>query len=340
MVPVLGLVRPFAAVLLLAIVFGRALAPSAAGMGVGLHGASTALEWVGVRLSHLAAVLASVMLLGEVLVIMRSALGVGARIACVAMAGFVVLLAMTAIVARGRLPDGPIALGALFAASALVASAWSARQHPMLRPLPALFGAVGVAAIARVVAVALASFSARAAAWSTAARVFATAGFVLELGAVAVALGWLALRQRRVVSVATTVVLVLALVATQRLVATDPERVGPLGLLLSRGAEELLTRPEPFAPVALRIFLVVLGVLVAAALLLARGVVPAFAGAAALVVSIRSSAEMPLGAEALLVAAYALALVASDPRMLWSALPPAGAGGAAVGPGRSTPSLS
>src|SRR5262245_51676015 len=107
-IPILGLVRPLAAMAIVAAVLGRALGPSAAGVGVGMARLSGGLEFAGNLASQMFAMLATVVAIGEILATTRSRLGLHVRVMAVVLGGVVLLIALTAAAVRVRDPSAAV----------------------------------------------------------------------------------------------------------------------------------------------------------------------------------------------------------------------------------------
>jgi len=221
-----------------------------------------------------------------------------------------------------RVPAFSSAVVGVGAALLAVIAAWDVRRVPIARAFALALGLVGVAALVRMGSIGLAVMAGERASAQLAgvARVAATGSFVLDASVLIIAMAILAAGSRKLTSPLTAVSLFLALVATRYALAGTADDAGTASLLLRRAAERLLTRPDPFGPVGLRVFVAALSVFIAIGALLARGRIPAFMGALSLLLVARGSPDMPLGALLLVVASLSLALASKDERGVWAAL--------------------
>jgi len=342
---VLTLIRPLAAMSVVAMLLGRAFCPSAAGMSVGMERLTERIMTIGYGISLFFAICASVVLVLEIFAVSRGEFAWPFQLCAVPIGGFVIVV--TLIAAYAVTSTSAALVGVCGASFALIA-AWDGLRAPFARAAAAVVGLVGAASLIRLVSVGAAVVAVRAGKPPTSvtlARGLATFAFVLDAAAIAAATTWIASRSRRVATPATIVAVIAAFVLTRQVLLLDPGEVGPLGHVLRRGVERLLTRPEPFIPMPIRAFVALLAPLVAAAALLAHGRVPALSGAVALALVVGSSAEMPLGAMCLLIASFTLALAARDDRGVWDMIMASPAGDVPSGepiarPARSEPTAS
>jgi hypothetical protein len=337
---ILRLVRPFALLALFAVVLGRAVGPAAAGIGVGMNRLIAIVDYAGKITSQLFVMLATIFAVSEILVASRSRLPAAVRYGAPGLGGVVILVSLMAAPRREILPASMVGLMALCAAVLALLSAASAIRAPFARAAALIVGLVGFAGAVRLLAVGLA-YQAAEPGWTRlvqVARGMATVGFALELGAVFVATAWIAARARKLTSPVTLLVLALALVLTRQALRADLDDAGVGSLLLRRAAERLVSRPDPFFPPALSIFVAFLAPLAAGAVLLVRGappprpgseqpagpgrapVPPAIRAALALALLVRGTLEMPVSGLLLVIAALSVALAARDERGVWDAI--------------------
>jgi hypothetical protein len=344
------MVRPFAVLAVLAVLLGRAIGPSMAGIGVGMDRIIPAVEFIGKIVSQLFAMSAIVLAMAEILTASKSRLPSVARLGSLGFGGVVILVSLLASPRREILP--PLMVGLLALAAALLAllAAVTAWHAPFARAAALVVGLVGLAGVIRLLAVALAYQTAepRWARLAEGARGIATLGFLVDTAAVLLATVWVASRGRKLVSPVVLVVLGLALLLTQQALRADLEDAGMLSLLIRRAAEHLMTRPTPLLPMGPLIFVAVLAPLVAVAALGVRSVTPpgdgsaqptvsapippAIRGVLALALLVRGAPEMPLSGLLLVVAAVSVALASRDDRGVWEAIKKVG------GPTPPTPS--
>lgn len=330
--PLLALLRPFALVAVLALLVGRVLGPSVPGIAVGVGKLVYAVQIAGDFASQLLALGGTIAAMAAILVVLRARVRVRLRVAAVVLGGFVVLATLSA---SGILVSRLVgtALAAASVGLALLCAAEAARA-PFARVPAAAVGLMALAGAARVVSVYLAYRGAEhaSAALLNAARAVATAAFVADGAAVALAAGWLGIRRDRLVSPALLAALALALVLTRAALASDAGDGSAVVALLRGIAGRLASRPQPAVPVALIVFVAFFAPIMALAGLSKRSVVPALSGCLALLLVVRSSPERPLCALLLVVASLGLALTAADGPLLWSSLPPPPARGPSPGP--------
>jgi hypothetical protein len=330
--PALGLVRPLAALAVLATLLGRMIAPAAAGIAVGAGKLVRALELTGGALSQLFAVASIVVAMALLGAFARSEAPYGLRVGAILAASFVILIVLNATVQR--VPDLSSALIAVIAALLALGAAWDARRAPFARPVALALGLVGLGALARLGGVALAIRAADGPrpALAGPARGFATAGFVIDGLAVLIAVAALAARGKPrdpkgddgnpspLARPATILALVVAFLLTRQALAGGGEDATAFDVLLRRALDRLLPRPAPLLPVPAQIFAAALSLVAAISALIARRDVPALSGALALVLVARSAPDAPLGALSLVIAAFSVALAARDDRGLWAAI--------------------
>jgi hypothetical protein len=338
---ILRLVRPFAMIALFAVLLGRAIGPAVVGIGVGMNGLIASVDYAGKIASQLFAMLAIVFAISEILAVSRSRLPAMVRLGAPGLGGVVILVSLLAAPRREMLPALMVGLMVLCASALALLSAGSALRAPFARAAAIVVGLVGLAGVVRLLAVGLA-YQAVEPGWSRlalGAKSVATVGLLLELGAAFIATAWIAARARKLTSPATLVVLGLALLFTRQALRADLDDASIFSLFLRRAAERLVTRPEPFLPPGLSIFLAFLAPLVAGATLLLRSapppreegsgqparpsvapVPPAVRAALALALLVRGAPEMPVSGLLLVIAALSVALAARDERGVWDAI--------------------
>lgn len=319
-IPILGLVRYLAALAVLAALLGRALGPSWAGIAVGMDRLIRAMEVVGGLATQLFAMAATVVAMAEILVLTRIHIAIFLRVTLIAIAGSAIIIGLSA--SAMRVPELPLAVVGTGVAVIALASAWDARRAPFTRPAAAILALIAAGALVRLAGVALAFMAAsRASApLAAAARGVATGAFILDACALFGVMAVVAAAGKKVASPLTTLALVLAFLATRQAMVGAADDAGVVSLLIRRAADRLLTRPEPFLPAPVQVFVGFLALFAAAAVVFVRGQVPALAGVLALALVARGSADMPLGALVLIIASMSLVLAARDDRGLWAAI--------------------
>jgi len=331
--PILRLVPPFTAFAFIAVLLGRALGPSVAGLAVGMGRFISAIEFAGRLASQLYAMIAIVFAMA-LIIAASSKIRVppSIRLGAVGLGGAAILVALLASPRRAFLPPLIVGVMAFCAVALALLSARSALAASITRAAAMVIGLVGLSAIVRLAAVGLAYQSnlqgfARLAPF---ARGASTLGFVLDLCAVGTAVVWIASRGKKLTSPATLVTLALALGLTRLALGADREGAGPAAVLVRRAAERLLPLPLPLFPVSFQLFAALLALVAAAAALIAGRRAALGAGAAshpasgaviALALLVRDAPEMPLGALTLVIASLGVALATRDDRGIWAALP-------------------
>jgi hypothetical protein len=332
---VLLLVRPLAAVAVLAMILGRAVGPSATGIVVGMNHVSRALELAGAIATQLFAMAATVILMASIIAVTRSKLPAALRFAAIIAGGFGVIVGLSASVIR--VPGFSSAVLGAGAVLLAMGAAWDARRAPFARAFAVALGLFAVAGLMRLTTIGVAEIaSARAPAAAAGlvgiARGVATASFVFDALAVLVSMTVLAAGSKKLTSPLTLIALGLAFIATRQVLLADADDAGAATLLLRRAIERLMTRPEALVPLALRVFVSALAVLAALMALFAKSPAPALTGALSLALLSRGAPDVPLGAIALIIASLSIALAARDDRGVWAAIVankdrPRGAGG-------------
>lgn len=329
--PILRLVPPFAALAILASIFGRAVGPSMEGLAVGLGRIIYAVQLAGGVLSQVLAVAAIVLAMGEILVVSRSRVPAALRLGALGLGGGVVLVCFLASPRRESLPALLVALMSGSAVTLAILAGVTSLKASFSRAAGMILGLVGLASLLRLIAVVVAFQSAApgGARLVMIARGVATAGFVAGLLAMAIAAAWIASRSRKLASPGTLVPLALALFLTQKALHADGDDAGALSVLVRRAVDLLIARPLPVLPAGLQIFAALLAPLLAIGALVsrpARGASaaalapPAIGAAIALALLVRDAPDMPLGALALVVAGLTAALAAHDDRGVWDAI--------------------
>ncbi|HZF53533.1 MAG TPA: hypothetical protein VE093_33025 [Polyangiaceae bacterium] len=317
---ILRLVRPLAVVGVLALILGRLLGPSWAGIAVGMGRLTRLMEVAGGALTQLFAMAATVLTMAELLTLTKSRASYLVRILAIVAGGLAIIVSLSA--AAVRVPALSLGLVGVTSSALAVASAWDAVRAPFARRAALVLGLVGAAGLVRLAGIGIAVLAASriSAPLTSAARIVATVSFVVEAVALLVAMAVLATGSKKVTSPLTTAALVLAFLATRQAMVGGADDADLVSVLLRRAATRLLTRPEPFIPLQVQFFTGFLAVFAAASALFSRGQVPALAGALALALVARGSPDMPLGALVLVVASMSVVLAAQDDRGLWAAI--------------------
>lgn len=285
----LQLLAPFAAVLALASLLGRGLAPSA----VGTVSWADALLLVDGFVAQAVAVSSTGLCVSLLVASAVARRTPGLRIALVTLGALGLLVALSAAGVARVPPPALVMVTASAAAASFLAAMTGARRLPELA-----LGLAGLGTMTRLVAVQLTARS------PVAASTLAVVGVAIELAIVAVAAAFLLRARRRGVVVLVVAGLVAAFTAW--IVIAQPE--GAALVVARHGLERLAPRPHPFGAAVVPTVLAACGVTLAIGLALARRADPAVVGAVALVVLVRTHADVPLLGIALTIAALGLFL--------------------------------
>lgn len=317
---VLRLVLPLAILGVLALIFGRLLGPSWAGIAVGMGRVIFVMEVIGGALTQLFAMAAIVLTMAQLLALTGSRSSHLVRILAVVAGGLAIIV--TLFSSAMRVPG--LSLGVVGVASSVfaLASAWEAFRAPFARRAVLVLGLIGAAGAVRLASIGLAVLAASRASSSLAsvARGVATGAFAIDVLALFAAMAVLASNGKKITSPISTGALVVAFLATRQAMAGSADDAGMVSLLLRRAATRFLTRPELFVPFQVQFFVGFLAVFAAVGALFGRGQIPALAGALALALVARGSPDTPLGALVLVVASMSVVLAARDDRGLWAAI--------------------
>jgi hypothetical protein len=317
---ILRLIRPLAVIGVLALIFGRLLGPSWAGIAVGMGRIIRFMEVAGGALTQLFAMAAIVLTMGELLALTGSRSSYLVRTLAIVAGGLAIIV--TLFSAATRVPALSLGLVGASSSALAVASAWEAHRAPFARRASLVLGIIGVAGLVRLASIGLSVLAASRSSMplTSAARGVATGSFVIDALALLAAMAVLSTSAKKVTSPFTTGALILAFLATRQAMVGGADDADIVSLLLRRAATRFLTRPEPFISVQVQFFVGFLAVFAAVSALLARGQVPALAGALALALVARGSPDMPLGALVLVLASMSVVLAARDDRGLWAAI--------------------
>jgi hypothetical protein len=317
---VLRLLKPLAVLGVLALIFGRLLGPSWAGVAVGMGSVIRVMEVVGGALSQLFAMAATVLAMAELLALTGSRSSYLVRTLAIVAGGLAIIVSLFS--AAMRVPGLSLGVVGVASTALALASAWDAYRSPFARRTALVLGLIGAAGAVRLASIGLAVLAASRASGPLAsvARGVATGSFVLDALALFTAMAVLATNGKKVTSPLTTAALVLAFLATRQAMLGGADDTDTVSLLLRRAATRFLTRPEPFVPFQVQFFVGFLAVFAAVSALFGRGQLPALAAALALALVARGSPDMPLGALVLVLASMSVVLAARDDRGLWATI--------------------
>jgi hypothetical protein len=317
---VLGALRPVALLTIVGAVLARGLVPALHGFAVGYDRFTNRAQSFAEVLSQLVAVIllaTAVMLLVEVV---RSRAPLYLRAMSILPAGAVCLLVFGSI--ESERAFAPV-LGVLSVSSSLlaIASGVDAVKQPAAGSLGVVVALAGVSSTLRGLSVLLASRAAHGPVSEgvDGARAVATGAFAIQIMLLVIAVGWITTRAKKVTSPAVVVALALAALATQQALSErgDP---GALHFVVRNTVLRLMSRPEPYVPVSVALFVATFTPLLALAVLAHRNQVPALLASLALAVLVGPTAEIPLHSIALVVASLAVTLASRDARGVWAAI--------------------
>jgi hypothetical protein len=314
----LKFVRPVAAFAVVATILGRAVGPSIRGVAVGFGRLGESIEIAGAAISQMFLIVAIVFALSLGTSALRARLPLPLRYGSLAAGGVVVFVTLSAAASR---VNGPLSVLIGAASSALaIGAAWDALRVPFARPAAVTLGFIGLGGFARLGAVLLSAGgpSGPVDRFASVARGLSTVELALSGVAMMLALGFIASRTRKMTSPATIVSLGLALIVTRQALIGAADDAGELSVLLARASEALTLKPLPFGPAATRTFIAILSPILATALLTSRALMPALAGALALMFVARGAPDVPLCALALVIASISVTLASRDTRGFWA----------------------
>ncbi|MDC3959447.1 hypothetical protein [Polyangium jinanense] len=316
---VLGFVRPLAVFGVLAMLLGRAFGPSVRGLAVGLGRTGDYLELAGAAMSQFFLILATVGAMALGLSALRAGLPAVVRFGAVFASGLVVLVTLSA--SASRVPEASLVLVGGVACVLALLAAWDTMRTPFARATAVMLGLLGLGGLSRVASVLIVMRDGVAPeALARIARGVSTVGLLLDGAAMAVAVGFVASRGKKLTSPATVAALAVALFATRQALAGTSDEAAAVSVLLARAAKNLVLRPEPFASPVIATFVAFAAPAIAVAALATRTLTPALSGAIALLLVARGAPDVPLCALALVLASLATVLASRDHRGLWAAI--------------------
>jgi hypothetical protein len=311
--PVLRALKPLAAFGIATLLLARVISPAFTGLGVGLGIPARLLELAAAIASQVFAFTAMMAAILMVLAASRSRLPVGVRIAALTLGGFAILPTVWAF--HQPVPPISAALVAGCTSVLALAAAPTALRAPFARAAGLVLALIGMGGVVRLAAIGFALASAR---WAALSRGIASASFVVDAIAIAVAIAWISARNKKLTSPVTLALLALALFFTRQALSGAADEARTFDLFFWRAAQRLGSRPDALFPLGVRVFVGFLAPLAAIAALLARDTLGPLAGGIALALAAHGAIEMPPCALMLLVGALAVALTAEGG--VWSAL--------------------
>ena len=313
--------RGIAVLALLAVAVGRSLAPALRGARVGLDATIACVDVAGAFVSYLFAFAAMFTTLYLVRRTRRERkLGAGYRWASVVCAAPVVLVLGPAC--YRPLPNSAAILIAAASATLALCAAGQTLRIPHSRALGVLLLSAGTAAWLHIVAGVLAWEAGERALYALAvfARILATSSVMFDAITVFTAFAWLMTRPQKEATWLGRGAVFLACVLAWSVARGAKDGDNLWHVVADRFVARQLTFPPPYVWEPLRYVLEAGAPLLAAAVLVVRGQVPALAGAVALLLLARPATDVPLSAVGLTLASLFGALAARDDRSLWAVL--------------------
>lgn len=317
---VLGSMRWVALLTVLGALFARAIVPALHGIAVGYDRFTNRSQTAAEVTTQLVAVVLLGVSIALAVEVARSRAPIYLRALSIVLTGAVSMLVFASI--QGERSFTPVLVVLSLSASTIVIAAGvDGLRQPAAGALGAVAILAGVSSSLRTLAVLLANRAAllprtEGIDW---ARVFATASFAAEIMLIVVATGWVTTRSKKLTSPAVVVALLLAALGTREALL-DTANPSPLFFLVKHGAARLLSRPVPFAPLGVEVFVALFAPLLATAVLLQRRQVPALLATLALLLLAGATAEIPVHAAALVVASLTMTLASRDARGVWAAI--------------------
>jgi hypothetical protein len=296
----------FAALALVATVFGRLLSPALFGSGTGLDGWIRAAQAIGNVSSQAVAAGGVAFSLRAVGVALgKSGLGIAYRMVVIPAVIVTSALAMraTGVALEPELASA-LAISALVGAAAgapVALSSPTSRALGLVLALTAVSGAADFAGLS-IAASAIERGSATA---YRVATVLSTLGFVLELGLLVVAVAFVTAGNRIRAAILGGVSALFAAGLVYMLHAAAGANASTTEIVLARAANALLRSPPPFVPAAARLMLETGGFVAALAALFMTRRAP-LAPLIALCLTARGSPDVPIPALLLVVAGIAV----------------------------------
>lgn len=329
----LRFLRSLAILGVVALVFGRFVAPALPGAIVGMSRVVRAFEILGGALSQLFGVAAIVGVVLALLATVPTSMPSWLRLLGIAVAGYAALIVLGGAATNDHVPEASALLAATFAGSFAVATAVASRSSRVARLPALLLGLVGTAAVIRACSGFVLLYGARSIAPEALLRVGRTTATIsallvaLTLMLALVYIGRSAKTEPTagvpgrptVWSPATLAVLVLAVLCARQATLGAAADAGMLNVLLKRAADRFLVQPEPHFRLPIRLFLGFLTPLTAAALLFVRRL-PTLTSALALLLVAADITDSPLGSITVVLASLGIVSVARSGHVLWSQL--------------------
>ncbi|HMJ54124.1 MAG TPA: hypothetical protein VK540_18715 [Polyangiaceae bacterium] len=317
-----------------AVIFGRSVAPALRGARAGLDRViSYADLWGGVA-SYLFAFIGLSALIVEIMLTFREKrFSLVYRVAATVLGLTVVSLVAPAF--REPLPERANIVAALASGLVAVFASYEAMTVPRTRALGVLLVTAGTAALLHLGGTVLAWYAGEHALYRAAAvaRLLATASVLFDTIALLTGFAWLTTRTSRTTVWGARVALFVACVLAWGAARGGPHDGSPLWQIVTyRAVERILAPPPPYVWIPYRYVLETCAPLLGVIAVFARGQMPAVIGALTLALIARPTTDVPLSALALTLAALSTPLAARDDRGMWAVLMANSGQSAAFGP--------
>jgi hypothetical protein len=309
------LIRPVAALGILALVLGRVIAPALKGAFNGIDRVIRGADILAGVSSQGLAFAVTALSIGALLVISRDRqVSLVVRALLIPQTLLVLLIGIWAT--RKPLANPALLVSGLMASLAAIVASVQGLRKPRTRALGVVLSVTGVAALVHVAA---GWFSLRGG-LPALAGALSSASLVLHAGALVVALVWLATRRRTLVPPATMAALFAAVLLTWAASKGARPNATEGWIFAWRSLEALLPSPSPGLPSSLALFLAVLSPCLALAALSTRRQVPSVIGALTLVLLAGVLVDAPVQAMILTLAGLSTVLASRDDRGMWEVL--------------------
>jgi hypothetical protein len=317
-----------------AVLFGRSIAPALRGAREGLDKIIGYADLVGGLASYLFAFIGLSAVIVELMLTFREKrFTLAYRVGATALGLTVVSLVVPAF--REPLPERASLVVALASGLVAIFASYEAMSVPRTRALGVLLVTAGIAALLHLGATVLAWHAGEHALYraATIARVLATGSVLFDTIALLTGFAWLTTRTSPATVWAARAALFLACVLAWGAARGGPNHGSPLWQIVTyRAVERVLAPPPPYVWIPYRYVLETCAPLLGIVAVVARGQIPSVIGALALALIARPSTDVPLSALALTLAALSTPLAARDDRGMWAALMANSGQRAAFGP--------
>ena len=318
----------------MAVLFGRSLAPALRGAREGLDKVIGYADlWGGIASYFFAFVGLSAVIVELMLTFREKRFSMVYRVAATVLGLAVVSLVAPAF--REPLPERASIMAALASALVAVFASYEAMAVPRTRALGVLLVTAGTAALLHLGGTVLGWYAGEHALYRAAAiaRMLATASVLFDTIALLTGFAWLTTRSNVSTVWAARVALFIACALAWGAARGGPREGSPLWQIVTyRAVERLLVPPAPYVWVPYRYVLETCAPLLGLVAVFARGQMPAVIGALALGLIARPTTDVPLSALALTLAALTTPLAARDDRGMWAVLMANSEDRAAFGP--------